>query len=50
MCVKRNCPAPDIRSVEDGELVNGVVRRMEARAAAHETFALWKQFPLHDYP
>ncbi|CAN0051494.1 unnamed protein product, partial [Ectocarpus sp. 4 AP-2014] len=43
-------PTPGDRSVGDDEVVHGVIRWIEARAEAHKTFAVWKQFLLHDYP
>ncbi|CAB1101092.1 unnamed protein product [Ectocarpus sp. CCAP 1310/34] len=36
--------------VEDDEVVDEVIRWIEARAKAHKTFAVWKQFLLHEYP
>ncbi|CAB1101356.1 unnamed protein product [Ectocarpus sp. CCAP 1310/34] len=36
--------------VEGDEVVDGVIRWIEARARAHKTFAVWKHFLLHDYP
>ncbi|CAB1101190.1 unnamed protein product [Ectocarpus sp. CCAP 1310/34] len=48
-CLKGS-PTRGDRPVEDDEVVDGVIWWIAARVEAHKTFAVWKQFLLHDYP
>ncbi|CBJ28733.1 expressed unknown protein [Ectocarpus siliculosus] len=46
----KSLPTPSDRPVEEDKVVDGVVRWIVARAESRKTFAVWKQFLLHDYP
>ncbi|CAB1105418.1 unnamed protein product [Ectocarpus sp. CCAP 1310/34] len=46
----KSLQTPGDRPVEEDKVVDGVVRWIVARAESHKTFAVWKQFLLHDYP